>query len=207
MNNDYETQTGSQRAIDAVLARNLKRVRATRGMSVTALARDSGLSRATLHQMEAGSANPTIDTIWAVSNTLHVPLSELLSEAEAPLIQVIRAQTEGPSVVGKTLVGRLLRRFRLSNGVLELIHLRIEPGGITTGHAHPDGVYEHVLVVQGQLRTGPDAEQTTLGPGDYASFHADLPHGYEALSDEPVLAALIMEYPATMDLTHLAPAH
>ncbi|WP_426247583.1 helix-turn-helix domain-containing protein [Nocardioides sp. LHG3406-4] len=201
------SEPSTQSAIDAVLARNLKRVRKARGMSLAALARDSGLARATLYQMEAGSGNPTIDTIWAVSNTLQVPFSELLSEDEAPAVQIIRAETEGPNVVGATLVGRLLRRFRLSNGVLELLHLRIEPGGITAGHAHPEGVFEHVLVMQGKLRTGPDDQQATLEAGDYASFRADVPHGYEALAKEPVLAALIMEYPPTMDLTHLPTMH
>lgn len=198
------TRTSAQPAIDAVLARNLRRVRQARGMSLAALARESGLARATLYQMEAGSGNPTIDTIWAVSNTLQVPFGDLLAEDEAPAVQIIRADTEAPSLGGATLVGRLLRRFRLSNGVLELLHLRVEPGGVTDGHAHPSGVYEHVLVIQGELRTGPEGQQAILGPGDYASFRADLPHTYEALSEEPVLAALMMEYPPTMDLTRLS---
>lgn len=195
-------EPSTQSTIDAVLARNLKRVRAARGMSLAALARDSGLARATLYQMEAGSGNPTIDTIWAVSNTLQVPFSELLTEDEAPAVQIIRAESERPNVVGATLVGRLLRRFRMRNGVLELIHLRIEPGGMTEGHAHPAGVYEHVVVMQGKLRTGPNDQQASLDSGDYASFRADVPHGYEALSRVPVLAVLIMEYPPTMEIPH-----
>ena len=202
-----ELEPPTQLSIDMVLARNLKRVRMARGMSLAALARDAGLARATLYQIEAGSGNPTIDTIWAISNTLKVPFSELLAEDEAPAVQIIRAETDRPEVVGQTLVGRLLRRFRLSNGVLELMHLRVEPGGITEGHAHPMGVYEHVLVIQGELRTGPEDQPATLGPGDYASFRADVPHCYEALSDEPVMGTLIMEYPPTMDLTHLSPPH
>ena len=116
--------------------------------------------------MEAADGNPTIDTIWAVSNSLKVPLSELLSEAEPPAVQVIRADT-GPNVIGKTLTARLIRRFSFVNGVLELFHMYIEPGGVTAGHAHPAGVHEHVLVMQGELRTGPEKHLTTLGPGDY----------------------------------------
>ncbi|MDQ6526646.1 XRE family transcriptional regulator [Nocardioides sp. LHD-245] len=192
--------------IDDVLARNLKRVRNARGISLSSLARTSGLARATLYQMEAGSGNPTIDTIWSVSNALKVPLSELLTEAEPPAVQVIRAES-GPNVVGETLVARLLRRFRLNHNVLELLHLTVEPGIATPGHTHPSGVHEHVLVIQGELSTGPVGQAVTLGPGDYASFPADVPHSYQALSAAPVLAALIMEYPATMDLHHSAVQH
>jgi len=41
---------------------------------------------------------------------------------------------------------------------------------------------------------GPLDEQVALGPGDLASFPADVPHGYAAL--EPGSAAvLVMDYP------------
>ncbi|MCW2762962.1 MAG: family transcriptional regulator [Marmoricola sp.] len=204
--NEASAEVVTPAGIDGVLARNLKRVRTARGISLAALARDSGLARATLYQMETAEGNPTIDTIWAVSNALKVPLSELLSEAEPPPVQIIRAGA-GPNVVGETLVARLIRRFSFNNGVLELFHMRIEPGGVTVGHAHPPGVHEHVLVMQGELRTGPEDHTTTLAAGDYISFRADVPHGYEALSAEPVLATLIMDYPPAMDLRHLSTPH
>jgi transcriptional regulator with XRE-family HTH domain len=201
LENEASIEVANPPRIDNVLARNLKRVRKARGVSLAALARDSGLARATLYQMEAADGNPTIDTIWAVSNSLKVPLSELLTEAEPPAVQVIRADS-GPNVSGETVVARLVRRFSSPNGVLELYHMHIKTGGVTAGHAHPAGVHEHVLVTQGKLRTGPEDHMTILGPGDYISFRADGPHGYEALSSDPVLATLIMDYPPAMDLRH-----
>ncbi len=183
-----------------VVARNLRRVRTARGVSLSALARSSGVARATLYQMEAAQGNPTIDTLFAVSTALRVALSELVTDSEPPAVQIIRAK-DGPQVAGSAVAARLIRRFDTGPRVLELYDLRIFPGGRTDAHAHPTGVLEHVLVSQGTLATGPPEHTAELEPGDYISFRADVPHHYRALSDEPVVAALLMDYPPAMNFS------
>jgi transcriptional regulator with XRE-family HTH domain len=185
----------------AILARNLRRVRQLRGVTLSALARESRVARATLYQMEAGDGNPTIDTLWAVSNVLKVPLSELVTDSEPPAVQVIRAPAT-PEGGERGAITRLIRRFSSSSGLLELHHLQIMAGEATEGHPHPTGVHEHVLVTRGTLTTGPDDHLTELGPGDYISFRADGPHRYQAGPDEMVIATLVMDYPPTMNLPH-----
>lgn len=195
-----EVDVALPRDIDAVLARNVKRVRTARGVSLSALARTSGVARATLYQLEAAQGNPTIDTLFAVSTALRVALSELVTDSEPPAVQIIRAK-DGPRVEGGAISVRLIRRFDPGVRVLELYDLRISPGGQTDAHAHPAGVLEHVLVSQGTLATGPPEHSADLGPGDYISFRADVPHHYRALSDEPVIATLLMDYPPAMNLS------
>lgn len=189
---------GGAESVADVVARNLRRVRMARGISLSALARESGVARATLYQMEAAQGNPTIDTLFAVSNVLRVTVSELVTDTDPPTVQVIRA-ADGPRVAGTALTARLLRRFNNGAGVLELYDLRVHPAGGTRGQAHPAGVVEHVLVSSGVLSTGPEGQLTQLGPGDYISFRADEPHWYQAVDDE-VVATLIMEYPPAMSL-------
>jgi transcriptional regulator with XRE-family HTH domain len=195
-----EVDVASPRDIDVVVARNLKRVRTARGVSLSTLARTSGVARATLYQMEAAQGNPTIDTLFAVSTALRVALSELVTDSEPPAVQIIRAK-DGPQVAGSALSARLIRRFDAGARVLELYDLRIFPGGQTDAHAHPAGVIEHVLVSQGTLATGPPEHLAELGPGDYISFRADVPHHYRALSDDPVIATLLMDYPPAMNFS------
>lgn len=187
--------------IDAVIARNLRRVRTARGVSLSALARSSGVARATLYHMEAAQGNPTIDTLFAVSTALRVALSELVTDSEPPAVQIIRAQ-DGPQVAGSAVSARLIRRFDAGVRILELYDMRIFPGGQTDAHAHPAGVLEHVLVSHGTLATGPPEHSAELGPGDYISFRADVPHHYRALSEEPVIATLLMDYPPDMNFSN-----
>ena len=74
-----------------LVARNFKRVRIARGVSLAALSRHSGVARATLHALEAGGANPTLETLNTVASVLGVTLGELVTEAQPPAVQVIRA--------------------------------------------------------------------------------------------------------------------
>jgi transcriptional regulator with XRE-family HTH domain len=179
-----------------MIARNLKRIRKTRGYSLSELAQESGIARATLYQLEAGSGNPTLETLFALASVLRVPFSELISDREPPPVQVIRS-SEGSRVVGQGIVARLLRCFNSGQDFLELFHLRVRPGTVTIGQRHPIGVFEHVLVHEGRLLTGSVDNLVELGPGDYIAFRADVPHSYEAL-DGDVVATLLMQYPSTM---------
>lgn len=179
-----------------IVAGNLRRVRTARGVSLSALARDSGVARATLYQLEAGRGNPTIDTLFAVASVLGVALSELVTDSEPPAVQVIRAG-EAPAVAGPGVEARLLRRFATPGGVIELYDLVVFTGKVTKAHEHPAGVFEHVLLNHGRVLTGPVDEPVELAVGDYICFRADRPHMYEAL-DADARATLLMYYPPAM---------
>jgi transcriptional regulator with XRE-family HTH domain len=60
------------------LARNLKRVRAA--MSQSELAERSGQRRALISDIEREKANPTLDTLAAISTALKVWVAELLEK-------------------------------------------------------------------------------------------------------------------------------
>ncbi|HEX6618767.1 MAG TPA: helix-turn-helix transcriptional regulator, partial [Solirubrobacteraceae bacterium] len=77
------------------LAANLRRLRAERGLSTVALARDSGVARATLAQIEAGRGNPTLETLYALANTLQVALADVIAPPIAADVEVVRA-ADGP---------------------------------------------------------------------------------------------------------------
>ena len=59
------------------LARTLKRRRLERDLSISELARQAGIAKATLAGIERGSGNPSIDTAWALARALNVPFGDL----------------------------------------------------------------------------------------------------------------------------------
>ena len=179
------------------MARNFKRVRVARGISLAALARHSGVARATLHALEAGSANPTLETLNTVASVLGVTLGELVTEGEPPAVQVIRA-SETEDLYGEGFGAHLLRRFNAgSGGIIELYLLRVDLGHDVVSHKHSVGVFEHIVVHSGRLSAGPETELVDLAPGDYMSFAADQTHVYRS-PDGPSVATLLMHYPAVM---------
>src|SRR5207248_5334175 len=68
----------------------IRRALEARGLSLGELARASHTSKATLSALEAGRANPTLETLWALAAALQLSLGELVDPA-SPGMAVVRA--------------------------------------------------------------------------------------------------------------------
>ena len=79
-----------------LIAASLRRERRRTGLSLTEVARRAGIAKSTLSQLESGTGNPSLETLWAICVALDAPFSRLL-DPPRPHVQVIRAD-EGPTV-------------------------------------------------------------------------------------------------------------
>ena len=73
-----------------VIAAALRRERHRSGLSLSEVARRAGVAKSTLSQLEAGTGNPSLETLWALCVALDIPFSRLL-DPPRPAVQVIRA--------------------------------------------------------------------------------------------------------------------
>src|SRR5450759_6011093 len=74
------------------IARNLRRWRMTREMTLSALAARAGVAKSTVSLIERGQGNPSIDTVWALASALGVPFASLFhDESPADDVTVVRA--------------------------------------------------------------------------------------------------------------------
>jgi transcriptional regulator with XRE-family HTH domain len=176
----------------ATIAAALRREREQVGISLAELARRAGLAKSTLSQLEAGTGNPSIETLWSLGVALGVPFSRLV-EPPVPAVRVIRAG-EGPRLRAD--------RADFTAGLLaagspharrDIYIMELEPGVPREAEAHIPGSVEHVVVAAGRMQAGPADEPVELGPGDYIAFPGDVAHHYAAL--EPgTWAVLVMEH-------------
>ncbi|WEV27439.1 helix-turn-helix domain-containing protein [Streptomyces sp. 71268] len=187
-----------------MLGVNVRALRGERGLSLSEVARRSGVAKSALSQLESGLGNPTIQTVFSLANALQVPVSDLLAEPAPPDVLLVRSA--GLEVLRSRAVDlRMLRRIEPRGGVLELYDQRVRPGARQHSNGHP-GV-EHVVVTQGVLRVGPPADPYELGPGDYVRLPGSQPHVYETAGPEPVLSVLLIEYPAGTGIDRPARPH
>lgn len=63
------------------VARLLRKERVSRGMSMTEVADQAGLSRQMISYIEQGMRNPTLDTLLRIAGALNVDLSGLIKRA------------------------------------------------------------------------------------------------------------------------------
>lgn len=180
----------SQSGMGAAVGQHVRRFREARHMSVSELARQAGLSKATLSKLEAGLGNPTIETVAAIAVALRLPLGDLIP-TPVPAAAVVRRGTPDPDYSRQELLQRL------GPGVLtEIWRLRIrEAGQFIESPSHAPGTVEYLLVTRGTMRAGPAEDQHELSAGDYLVFVADVAHRYEA-TEGPAEASLVMTYSA-----------
>jgi len=162
------------------IARSLRRERQRSGLSLTEVARRAGIAKSTLSQLESGTGNPSVETLWALGVALDVPFSRLV-EPPAPAVQVIRAG-QGPAVHSDSAdyVATLLSSCP-PNARRDLYLISAEPGRPRCSDPHMPGVIEHVVLMQGRVRAGLTEDPVDLNPGDYVSYPGDLPHIFLAL--------------------------
>src|SRR5947207_1625108 len=68
------TNTSAEKAPLELIASSLRRERRRSGLSLTELARRAGIAKSTLSQLESGTGNPSLETLWAICVALDVPV-------------------------------------------------------------------------------------------------------------------------------------
>ncbi len=173
----------------ALVAASIRRERERAGLTLTELARRANIAKSTLSQLESGTGNPSVETLWALGVALDVPFSRLV-ETPRQRVRVIRAG-EGPGDVRRAVA---LRRDPAGLVPTERPPRPLpDPGG--SGRAAPlrpaqRGTSEHVVIGTGRALVGPVDEPVEVGSGDYLCYPGDEPHVFEAL--EPGTSAVIV---------------
>lgn len=157
-------------------------------MSVSRLALRSRLGKGTLSELESGRRNPTIETLYALTTALGVPLSAALPPGEI--------ESDGTTVIrGDAIEAVLIDRFTDVTAITELYRTTLGAGTEQHSEPHAPGVTEHWIVYAGVVELGPLDDLVRLGPGESAAFPGDVPHRYRADRGADVAATLVVRYP------------
>jgi transcriptional regulator with XRE-family HTH domain len=180
-------------ALEAV-ATNVQKWRIRRGLSVSALARASGLSKSTVSGLERHFGNPSLDTLWALARALEIPLGFLFSDSVGDSeLRVLKSDDHRPAFRHSGYASRLVTGWR-ADGELELYVTTIDATAQHDSESHGAGVIEYVLVVDGDVKVHVGGQEVELEQGDFLSFAADKPHSYRANGPSATLVG-IHQYP------------
>lgn len=180
-----------------LVGKNLRRLRGERGLSLEALAQQSGVSRAMLGQIELGQSAPTINVLWKIARALDLPFSALIA---APRPQggtrlLPAARSKRLTSNDGTFSSRALFPFDEPRRV-ELYELELKHGAHEDAEPHPAGTRENLVVARGRVKIVIKGEAHTLETGDAILFEADVPHRYENVGAEDARMYLVMSYAA-----------
>ncbi len=175
-----------------VIAASLARERRRAGLSLAEVARRAGIAKSTLSQLESGTGNPSVETLWALGVALDVPFARLVDPPRGA-VQVIR-RGEGPAVASERAdyVATLLASCP-PNARRDLYLITVQPGAPRESDPHMPGVTEHVVLASGRALVGVAEDPVELAPGDYVAYPGDEPHVFRAL-DPDTMAVMASEH-------------
>lgn len=175
-----------RRSAGSTIGDQVKLARHRRGLSISELARRSGISKGTLSNIESGSGNPTIGTLDVLAVALALPLADLIFAPHSLSSVHVRATDLRAGSVMRELLQRLPGAF-----AVEVWRLRMPPHQIVAGSPHAPGTIETLIVAEGQLEGGMNVELTPLAQGDCLSFPGDQPHSYRTADVSADVTVLI----------------
>ncbi|NEC68101.1 XRE family transcriptional regulator [Streptomyces sp. SID9727] len=168
------------------VGRRLRALRHGMDVSLSELARRSGVGKGTLSELESGRRNPTLETLYALTTALGRPLSAVLSDP-AP---------DGAGVSGSAVTAVLIERYEDGEAVTDVFRVTIRAGAVQESEAHVPGTSESLMVLAGTAVVGRPDDLSTVGPGASARWRADVPHVYGA-PDGDVQGILFVRCPVS----------
>lgn len=157
------------------VSQNVRRLRHEVGLSQSALAQNSGVSRRMLVAIEAGEKNVSLSTLDLIAEALGVAFSDLIMAADnrdSSRIDELAWAGERPGSKAALLASTPARRE------VELWEWRLEPGEFYATNPDPEGFSEQIFVFEGCLTLLIDGGERTLVAGEFFSYASNRTQGY-----------------------------
>jgi transcriptional regulator with XRE-family HTH domain len=168
------------------IGQQIERLRKLKKMSLTQLAKDSGVQIATLSRIENNRMTGTLDSHVAIAKALGVDITELYQnlQKEDPLkAGQGETFTAISSSDGKTSQEILARQVS-SKKMLPML-VKIEPKGSTAVEALPGGTERFVYVLEGTVEVKLKDQTVRLTPKMSLYFNASGPHSIDNTGARP----------------------
>ncbi len=186
-----------QDTIANTLSVKLKHLRKTAGMTLEELAKKSDVSRSMLSQIERGGANPTIATLFNLSQALGLELTELIGDDSQPKNFIEHIKSKDVPHFNDSNAGCFLKILSPPEaaGQVEWYELTINHGGSLISQPHKRGAVEHLTVISGTLEVRTANLVKAIKAGEIARYNADVAHSITYVNNtnnKPATAILVV---------------
>jgi len=171
-----DTTTAITAALDQVGPR-LKQLRAQRGVTLTALAEATGISKSTLSRLETGQRRASLELLLPLAQAYRVPLDDLVGAPEVgdPRIRLKPSRVNGRTVLPLTRQPGGLQAWKI-----------VVPASSTEPRPKTHEGHEWLYVLSGRMRLILGEHDLVLGAGEVAEFDTRVPHWFGSAGGQPV---------------------
>ena len=152
----------------------LKRLRSQRGVTLTALAEVTGISKSTLSRLETGQRRPSLELLLPLAQAYRVALDDLVGAPEVgdPRIRLKPRRVNGRTVLPLTRQPGGVQAWKI-----------IIPRSQSKPNPRVHEGYEWLYVLSGRMRLILGDQDLVLGVGEAAEFDTKLPHWFGSTGD------------------------
>ncbi|WP_262063246.1 helix-turn-helix domain-containing protein [Streptomyces sp. STR69] len=182
---------------DLWVAQRLKDMRGERGITLTTLAEQTGISSAHLSRLEKGVRKPSIGSLLQIARVYGVSISELVQEPDQDDFHLVRAD-EATTREGQD------GRYTVLSGpreTMSVIRVELTAGKHTKTARHVGEEWLHV--VSGAITLDISGVSLQLNAGDSVHFDSSKEH---RLNSDDGATVLIASTAATVPMRHPIPA-
>lgn len=173
------------------VGQRLREIRLVRGLSMRALAEQSGLNINTLSLIENEHTSPSVSTLQQLAQSLQVPVTEFFQTDHGSKKLVHQKQGQRPSVAFEHSTMQDLAAGMPRFGAEPLI-VTLEPNADSGKRPIVHTGREFVYCLQGRIAYTVDNERYLLEAGDSLIFEAYLPHHWRNIDPTPSRALLVL---------------
>jgi len=176
---------------DINVGERLREIRTHLGISIRALAEQSGLNVNTLSLIENGRTSPSVGTLQQLAQSLQIPVTEFFEtdHGDKKIIHQKNGHRPRAAFTHGTMedLGAGMPRF----GAEPLI-VTLEPNADSGKTPIVHTGREFVYCLEGRVAYTVDTETYTLEPGDSLLFEAYLPHHWKNMDSTSSRALLVL---------------
>lgn len=180
-------------ALSGQLGKTIQRLRKAYNLSLSELAEQSGVAKSIISQIERNETNPTLATIWRLSQALDVSIERfLVSSDEEPFIEK-SSKGDTPILVSDDGKMRLaIVGWLKTVEWLQWYDVQAEPGAILDSDAHQRGSVENLSVIKGVFEVEVGGVIETARAGETLRYRCDRQHIIRCIGDEPGHATMVV---------------
>ncbi|MET8154868.1 XRE family transcriptional regulator [Sphaerisporangium sp. NPDC005289] len=175
----------------------LQSLRKQRGITLTALAAATGISKSTLSRLETGLRRPSLELLLPLAQVYQVPLDDLVGAPAVgdPRIRLKPRQVNGRTVLPLTPPGGV-QAWKI-----------VIPRSQSTARPRAHDGFEWLYVLSGRMRLVLGEQDLVLGVGEAAEFDTRVPHWFGSTGEGPAEVLSIFDRPGERMLVRARSGH
>ena len=184
-------EAGAQ-MLSGQLGKTVQRLRKAYNLSLSELAEQSGVAKSIISQIERNETNPTLATIWRLSQALDISIDRVLSSGnDEPYIQ---KSSRADTTILVSDDGKM--RLAIIGWIktvewLQWYDVQAEPGAVLDSDSHQRGSVECLSVLEGEFEVEVGGVVQQARTGESLRYRCDRPHTVRCIGNAPGRAVMV----------------